>query len=36
MRVEPEDERCDLIAKWIYELKGACDKGDIEVTDNGR
>jgi hypothetical protein len=33
MSVKLDDERCDLIAKWIHELKGACEKGDVEACD---
>lgn len=28
-----EEERCDLIAKWIHELTTACEKGDNEACD---
>ena len=27
------EERCDLIAKWIHELKIACEKDDEEACE---
>lgn len=33
MSVETCDERCGLIAIWIRELKGACEKGDAEACE---